>query len=382
MGKAEDHRVLGQPIKTKFNGEPRSFQADLFKRWQKSKEQGYSDWIIRAQMGSGKSFMSLQIAAELGLPFLVIVPLERLMGQWAEHITRFLGIPNGRIGRVQGDTCDYQSNPCCVGMIHSICKDKYPEAFKNKFGLIIYDEMHQLGADTFSEVGAMFPAYYRLGLTGTLTRGDGRENAFYYHLGKNILRAQGEKQPRPRVFVYKYKKSSGRIPSWATRKVQRRARIISNIAANQERNYLVADFANKLMEKGLRTLIVSERIQQLREIDLILKRKYWRGDTGLYIAETRNDIKQYLLEKAQGILATAKIIDIGVDVPDLRGLVLATPKADARQVIGRIRRKCDSAPDPVLVDIHDTAYNDAIGWSKKRMKYYQDEKFPVKEIEG
>ena len=377
---AEDRRVKGEPQNFQFKGELRRFQAELIDRWKQSFNEGHSDWIISADTGSGKSVIALKIAAELGVPFLVIVPLERLIGQWVEHINKFLGIPNGRIGRVQGDTCDY-NNPACVGMIHSICKDKYPEAFKNRFGLIIYDECHKVSADTFSEVAGMFPSYYRLGLSATLERNDGRENLFFYHIGKNILKAEGEEQPKPKVCIYKYNKSSGSIPTWPNQKqMQRRPKILNNIAANQERNELIAYFADQLMQKGLRVLVVSERIQQLKELDKLLKVWYGYSEVGIYVSSTREETKTELLNNARCILATNQIINIGVDVPSLRGLIFATPIADCRQVVGRIRRKCSSVPDPVVVDIQDTKYNEAIGWGRKRMKFYQSKGFPIYEI--
>ena len=377
---AEDQRVKGEPQNFQFKGELRNFQAELIDRWKQSFNKGHSDWIIGAEVGSGKTVMSLQIASEIGLPFLVIVPLERLLGQWVEHINNFLGVPNGRVGRVQGDTCDY-NNPACVGMIQSISRDKYPEAFKNRFGLIIVDETQKVGADTFSEIAGMFPAYYRLGLSGTLDRNDGRENVYFYHLGKNILKAEGEEQPKPKVCTYKYNKSSGSIPTWPNQKqMQRRPKILNNIAANKERNELIVNFADQLMRKDLRVLVVSERIQQLKELDKLLKIWYGYSEVGIYVSSTKEGKKTELLNNAKCILATIQIINIGVDVPSLRGLILATPIADCRQVVGRIRRKCGSVPDPVVIDIQDKAYKEAMGWGKKRMKFYQLKGFPIYEI--
>ena len=376
-----DERAIGKPTNIEFYGELRQNQKQIISDWQDLYNQGHTDWIINASMGSGKTIIGIYIASMLQVPFLVIVPLEKLMGQWMTQIVNFTNIPNGKIGKIQQARCNYQGTAACVGMIHSLAKDKYPEGFKNHFGLVIWDECHVCGAQTFSETTKMFPAKYRLSASGTLSRGDGLENVFYYNLGKNVVKEQEQEQPKPTVCVYEYKKSSGKLPMWATDKLQVRAKTISNVAANTERNKLIAYFANTLANKDIRTLVVSERIKQLQELEQILYLDYGQEDMGIYISSTREYRKNWLLEHGKILLATSKIINVGIDSPSLRGLIFATPIADVRQLIGRIQRKCPGVADPVVVDIVDTAYPQAIGWSKKRRKYYDAQGFPIKYIE-
>jgi hypothetical protein len=62
----------------------------------------------------------------------------------------------------------------------------------------------------------------------------------------------------------------------------------------------------------------------------------------------------------------------------LRGLVFATPLADAEQAIGRICRFCIGTLDPVVVDVVDAAYREASGWFQGRLKLYKRKDWKVK----
>ena len=378
----EDKTVLGQPASIDFQGQLRQTQEHIVWQWEKFFEQGLTDWLINVSTGAGKTVLALHIAAKLKVPFLVIVPTEDLMGQWATRITQFTNIPNGKIGYAQQTRCESEGKVATVGIIHSLCKDRYPENFKNHFGLVIFDECHKVPADTFSEVAGLYPAKYRLGLSATLSRSDGRIDAMYFHLGRNIIQSKESTQPKPAVGIYKYDGHSGQLPYWCKTKIQKRAWTISNLASNRKRNEVIAYFANRLIEKGLRTLVVGERIHQLQEIIDILHYKYEQPNIGLYISDTHKGKKKWLLDQADCIMATTKMVEVGIDKDSLRGLVYATPLSDPRQLVGRIRRINDSVPDPIVIDIIDTHYPQCKYWAKSRMKIYENEGFKVGEISG
>jgi len=376
----EDQRVTGSEAPIEFNGILRPMQEKVIQDWLALYRQGITDYIIQLQTGSGKTVVALKIASILRVPFLVIVPRERLLGQWMDEIKKFTTIQD--VGRIQQNECDYEGKAACVGMVHSICKDKYPEDFKNHFGLVVYDEMQTLGAETFSEVAKMFPAKYRLANSATIYRQDGMHDTYFYHLGKNIVTSETKTQPNPKIFVHKYNGNSGPLPFWLDRTdaVKTRACILSNLAKNSERNKLIANFADVLMQKGLQTLVIGDRIAQLQEIENYLHRKGYY-DIGLYISKTSDKKKRWLEKNGRCILATTKMLDIGIDIDTLRGLVFATPQSEVEQVVGRVRRINPNVPEPTVIDIHDT-YEESKRWARKRMKYYEREGFEVNEVDS
>jgi superfamily II DNA or RNA helicase len=182
--------------------------------------------------------------------------------------------------------------------------------------------------------------------------------------------------------VHKYNGNSGPLPFWLDRTdaVKTRACILSNLAKNSERNKLIANFADVLMQKGLQTLVIGDRIAQLQEIENYLYRKGYY-DIGLYISKTSDKKKRWLEKNARCILATTKMLDIGIDIDTLRGLVFATPQSEVEQVVGRVRRINPNVPEPIVIDIHDT-YEESKRWARKRMKYYEREGFEVNEVDS
>lgn len=372
-----DKRIRGVPRPIEFKGTLRPVQEEVVNSWQGLYQQGKTDYIVSCETGSGKTVIALKIASELKVPFLVVVPRDRLMQQWKDEIQKFTDIWD--IGHIQQNTCDYEGKTACVGMVHSLSKDKYPEEMKNYFGLIIYDELQVLGAETFSEVAKMFPAKYKMGLSATPERSDGMENAYFFHLGKDIISTEQKTQPPPKIFLHEYSGYSGKLPFWLDRNdvVKVRACILSNLADNKERNEIIAKATDQLIKSGRQTLVIGDRIKQLEEIEGILKRKYGHEDIGLYISKTSAKKKYWLEKEGKAILATTKMLDIGIDIDTLRGLVFATPKSEVHQIVGRIRRINPNVKEPVVVDIIDTCYPECDRWKFKRLKYYNNEGFEI-----
>lgn len=377
----KDERTTGKSINIEFNGQLRQQQDYVIKKWLEYYNSGATDTILNCPTGAGKTILALKIAAILKVPFLVIVPREGLMGQWATKILEFTNIKNGQIGYIQQTTCDYENKSACVGMIHSICKDHYSEEFKKHFGLVIWDEVHLVSAQTFSETAGMFPAKYRMGLSATLERSDKMQDVAFHHLGQNIIAPQKSYQPKPTVGVYKYRGISTRFPHWITTKIQKRAWLLSTLASDTERNKLIAYFAHVLIQKGLRTLVIGERIKQLEEIRYYLYHEYDEANTGVYISNVKKETKEHLLENADCLLATTKMLDVGIDKDTLRGLIFATPLSDVRQVVGRIRRINNSVPDPIVIDIVDKSHKQPQWWAEKRREWYEEENFKVVNID-
>jgi superfamily II DNA or RNA helicase len=74
--------------------------------------------------------------------------------------------------------------------------------------------------------------------------------------------------------------------------------------------------------------------------------------------------------KAQYIGATFKMAEEGLDIPSLDTLILATPKSDVEQAVGRIQRPCAGKKNPVVLDVVDVGYSIAIAMHQNRRKVY------------
>lgn len=374
-----DDTITNGPMEIPFLGEMWDYQEPVILDFADRFHKGHTDLILSAETGSGKTVMLLKMWSMLRVPALVIVPKSDLMEQWISRIKQFTGLGDEHIGIARQKLCEYEDKKIVVGMIHSLCKDKYPMAFKNYFGLVIFDELHKLGAFTFSQVGGMFPAKYRLGATATLRRSDGMAKVFYSHLGNEVIRPLRGDQPIPKIVVVKYPKSSGGIPHWANTKVKRRGVLFSALAKNAERVDWIAQLANELYSTGRQTLVLGERIAQLESIIKFLVQRYKvdKGDIGLYIGKTTAKERKRIAENCKIIMATTSMLSLGTDIPTLRGLVFATPLADVEQPIGRICRICANTQTPIVIDFVDSHYSEARGWYQARLKLYKRKDWEV-----
>jgi len=346
---------------------------------------GVDDFIIHAGTGSGKTVINLYIwATYIKRTALVIVPKTDLLegkNGWIAKIKKFTNIPEERIGVVRQDTCEFEGKDIVVGMIHSLCKDKYPEEFKRYFGLVIFDELHKLGAQYFSRVGGMFPAQRRIGCTATLRRQDGLIRAFYDHLGKQVVTQEFSDNPVPRVISVEYEDGTAFVPEGIMDKINRRGFIIKRLSRNKNRTAMIASFVRDLVDSGRRTLILSERIPHVMEIRDLLVGKYGLSpeDVGVYISKTSDSERDRISEECPVIVATTSMMSLGTDIPTLRALLFATPLADVEQAIGRI---CRIGPEiePVVVDILDVGYKDAENWNRARSSFYARKNCTVQKL--
>lgn len=377
-----DATTLGDPLlfPIEFLGEMFDYQETAILSFAENFQRGNFDLILSAATGAGKTVMLLKIWTMLQVPMLVVVPKSDLMDQWHERIKQFTGLEDEQIGIARQNVCDYKNKPVVMGMLHSLCKDKYPEKFKRHFGLIVFDELHKLGAKTFSKAGGLYPAQHRIGATATLRRADGMSKVFYSHLGDTTIKPKKGDQPEPKIIIVKYLGKSGKIPSWAQAKMQRRGILFSLLSSNMDRLDWVAYYTKQLYDTGRQTLVLGERIIPLEKlISMLTSKRYGipKEKIGLYIGKTSIKRRNEIADKCSIIVATTSMLSLGTDIPTLRGLVFATPLADAEQPIGRICRFSNVEHSPVVVDLVDMSHKDCFIWHRARLRLYEKKGWEV-----
>jgi superfamily II DNA or RNA helicase len=142
--------------------ELRQEQKDALKAWMNTKR-----GLIVMPTGTGKTEVALSIMRELGVPALIVAPVRDLMYQWQQRIQKGLGYDPGIIG---DNTFDVR--PVSVTTYHSACI--HMEKLGANFKLIIFDECHHLPGEIRRDAALMCTAPWRMGLTATPERSDGR----------------------------------------------------------------------------------------------------------------------------------------------------------------------------------------------------------------
>lgn len=146
-----------------------------------------SGGILQLACGKGKSVVFLELAAQLKVPTLMIVPDTNLMEQWEREASMLLDIPEG-IGRIQAEVFDWKK-PLVLATYHTIANlaDNFPEEVRRWFGLVGWDEGHHISAPTFAKSADLFYGK-RVALTATPLRPDGTHIIYNFHIGPVIFK--------------------------------------------------------------------------------------------------------------------------------------------------------------------------------------------------
>lgn len=331
--------------------EPRAHQLGAWEAFSQN-----DNGILNLGCGKGKTKLAVKKIAQKKTPALVIVPDGGIFTQWIEAIEgasttpQGLGIP-GKLGFVRQTTFDWEDHDVVIALISTLAlkirDGKVPEEFFRYFGLIVYDEVHRLGAPVFSLCAEPFYGD-RIGLTATVQREDGLDPIYRYHLGEPFF-VDLSQDLVPRVYFC-------RTPSKHNFQECRRNGTI-NISllrtllgrtydSNVYRYYSICD----ALKEGRKILCLSHSKDQLKLFHSLFP------DSGLILGATKQEERTHILRSNKLVFAIAKLGSEGVDDPRLDTLFWLTPfrsRNALQQSMGRIQRAHPDKMSPVMVVFED-----------------------------
>lgn len=365
----------------------RNKQQDVFNAFVEHLEQRYTGFLIEAKPGFGKTVVCIHMLSHLSQRTLVVVPRSNLIGQWVERLLMHSTLKRREIGTVEGRNADWRGKKVVVGLVHSLALDYLGADFRKQFGCVVFDEVDRsVPPQTFAPLVARFPAKFRIGMSATIRRQDGMEIVFEKHIAQCHLRADDEGRMAPKVAMIYYDQSSGFVPV-GLEMMKRRGILLSRLSDNYHRTRVISNYTHKIWQSGRRCVVLSDRKRQLKSIFRVLvgDLKVPKETIGFYVRSLdgrtiKEHEKTHMASRCDILLATYGMISIGTDIPDLAGLVYATPQSEVEQSRGRIERFVHDKKQPVIIDIVDSAYYDAMLWAKKRFNNYRRAGLDVKSI--
>lgn len=144
--------------------EPRPFQSEAVAAWWRARGRG----VVVLPTGAGKSYVAMLAMDKVKRSTLVIAPTLDLVRQWYDNLRVAFGTTIGVIGGGEH-------------RVENITVSTYDSAYLHmehigaRFGLLIFDEAHHLPSETYALAARLSVAPFRLGLTATPERQDGRE---------------------------------------------------------------------------------------------------------------------------------------------------------------------------------------------------------------
>ena len=289
--------------------------------------------ILEALPRSGKTVMATSIAIRLKLKTLVLVHTDILADQFRKEVLAFTNIdPKDPLGV---SNKNYAAD-IVITTYQKFRNEKNMRQIKNLFGLLIVDECHFAGANVFSEVVHQMSCKYKLGLTGTVRRKDGKEVIMEAILGKVIAKSEvAALTPIYRV----------RQTSYVTSAKVDYVRFCTDLSINIKRNKDICEDVFNILRanKKHRILITSIRVAHCDNLEKLINKRALelnnegKGDYKVPIAKVvtgKTPEKQRLaiMEEAKSgkllvLIAIRTKMSYGVNIPAWTHLLRVSPSA-------------------------------------------------------
>ena len=319
--------------------------------------------------------MALNILAQLKKKTLIIVHKDFLLRQWKERIEQFL--PGARVGKIQGTIIDIENKDIVIGMLQSLSMKDYPPTVFESFGFTIVDECHHLAAEVFSNALFKIVTKYMLGLSATMKRKDGLTRVFKMFIGKVVVKKERPLQDNVTIKAIRYENNDEDFTKVLLNfKGQTHyALMIKKLCEYNRRSEFIIKILKDIVDLEDTTqqiMVIGHNKSLLKYLhDSIEHHKI--APVGYYVG----GMKEKDLKESEGmkiIIATYAMAEEALDIKTLSTLVMATPKVDVRQAVGRILRNQDG--EKVVIDIIDQHDIFLRHWNKRRI-WYNKQKFKI-----
>ena len=304
--------------------------------------------FVNALVGWGKTFTALHLARKFGQKTLVITHTAALRDQWIEEVEALFNMTPGVIG---GGVFDIEDHAIVVGNIQSIVK--HLPTLSKEFGFVILDEAHHCPASTFANTIDSFHARYRLALSGTMIRKDGKHVVFKDYFGSHILRPAQANTLAPIIRIVKSGLTLKPGVPWVDK--------ITDLCGNENYRQFIAGITSLEIDNGHSVLIVASRVEFLQKV------KEYVGEDCLLVTgdtdfEARKLAKEQILSGEKRALAGSRqIFSEGISINRLSCIILAEPMSNdslLEQLVGRIQRMHPDKLNPLVIDINFAGFAD------------------------
>ena len=359
--------------------EPRPYQVEALESWRAAQGRG----IVVLPTGAGKTQVALMAIDDRRRSTLVVAPTLDLVRQWYDVLRTSFQVPVGVIGGGE-----HQVLPLTVTTYDSAYL--HMEHLGNRFGLLVFDECHHLPGESYALAGRFSLAPFRLGLTATPERGDGREQELLSLVGpivylRDIVEMAGnflasyrvEKvsvalaaeeaaayQEAREVYLGFLRKQGIRMggPDGWTEFVMRAARSPEGrqaMEAYQLQRKLAFAAPSKLdylayllhQHRRDRTLVFTQDNATAYEIS---RRFLVPVITHQTKVTERSDILAGLQCGTYGAVVTSKVLNEGVDIPEANVAIILSGSGSVRehvQRLGRVLRKKKDGSSAILYEL-------------------------------
>jgi superfamily II DNA or RNA helicase len=359
---------------------PYAHQQEALQAWKENARTG----VVVLPTAAGKTYLAQMAMQETPRRTLITVPTLDLMHQWYANLEA--AFPAVEVGLLGGGSRD--RTPILVATYDSAAI--YAEDLGNQYALLICDECHHLPSDFHRSIAEYSIAPYRLGLTATPERSDGRHDDLETLLGKVVYRRTSEELSGTALAPYqvvqlKVQLSEEERDRYQTLQQQRNdflqtAKIWLSSAEGWQRFVQ----ASAKSPEGRRAMLAHREAKNIAlgtagKLTLLEKllEKHWGDRTLIFTNDNatvykisqdflipaithqtpvkeRHNILQKFRSGDYSVIVVSHVLNEGVDVPDARIAILLSGSGSVREYIqrlGRVLRKGSSGKMALLYEV-------------------------------
>ncbi len=364
----------------KVTMEPYAHQREALAAWVGNRWRG----VVVLPTASGKTYLAQMAMQATPRNTLITVPTLDLMHQWYAHLEA--AFPDVEVGLLGGGSKD--RTPILVATYDSAAI--HAESLGNQYALLICDECHHLPSDFNRVIAEYSIAPYRLGLTATPDRADGRHEDLTHLLGavvyeKSAADLSGHALAPFEIVPIKVKLSNQERHRYDQRIAQRNRFLQeANIWLSSAQGWQRFVRASAQSQSGRRAMLAHREAKtialgtegKLRVLEDLLAQHhpertivftndnatvYRISQTFLIPAIThqtpvkeRHAILQAFRQGDYPTLVVSHVLNEGVDVPDARIAILLSGTGSTREYVqrlGRILRKGSGNKQAILYEV-------------------------------
>ncbi|MGD1859095.1 MAG: DEAD/DEAH box helicase [Leptolyngbyaceae cyanobacterium] len=368
------------PLKLQTPFEPYPHQKEALDAWV---QQGWRGVVV-LPTAAGKTYLAYLAMQATPRSTLITVPTLDLMHQWYDQLLQVF--PDVEVGLLGGGSRN--RTPVLVATYDSAAI--HAETLGNQYGLLICDECHHLPSDFNRVIAEYSVAPYRLGLTATPDRADGRHDDLNQLLGPIVYQKQPEDLAGSTLAPYevvqiKVSLSSDEQQRYETLIHQRNDFLQeANIWLGSLEGWQRFVQASAKSAAGRRAMLAHRESRaialgtegKLRVLSELLERHFpercliFTADNATVYRISQDYLipaithqtpvkeRQAILEKFRSgdypTLVVSQVLNEGVDVPDARVAIMLSGTGSTREYIqrlGRILRKGSEQKQAILYEV-------------------------------